>query len=40
MLLPEGVTPHTLRRTFTSLWFFAARDLRRVMGQPGTTSPG
>jgi integrase len=33
MLLPTSVTPHTLRRTFASLCFFAGRDLRWVMGQ-------
>ena len=35
MLLPATVTPHTLRRTFASLCFFAGRDLRWVMGQLG-----
>lgn len=33
LLLPDRVTPHTLRRTFASLCFFAGRDLRWVMGQ-------
>jgi integrase len=28
MLLPERVTPHTLRRTFASLAFMAGRDPR------------
>src|SRR4051812_27779134 len=32
-LLPNAVTPHILRRIFGSLCFFAARDLRCVMGQ-------
>jgi integrase len=36
MLLPE-VTPHTLRRTFASLCFFAGRDPAWVMGQIGHT---
>lgn len=40
MLLPARVTPHTLRRTFASLCFFAGRDLRRVMGQLGHDDPG
>jgi integrase len=35
ILLPASVTPHTLRRTFASLCFFAGRDLRWVMGQLG-----
>lgn len=39
MLLPERVTPHTLRRTFASLCFFAGRDLRWVMGQLGHADP-
>ena len=39
MLLPERVTPHTLRRTFASLCFFAGRDLRWVMGQLGHDDP-
>jgi len=39
MLLPDKVTPHTLRRTFASLSFFAGRDLRFVMGQLGHDSP-
>ncbi len=33
MLLPEKVTPHTLRRTFASLALAAGRDPRWVMGQ-------
>lgn len=36
MLLPH-VTPHTLRRTFASLCFFAGRDPAWVMGQIGHT---
>jgi hypothetical protein len=39
MLLPTRVTPHTLRRTFASLCFFAGRDLRWVMGQVGHDDP-
>jgi GNAT superfamily N-acetyltransferase len=39
MLLPARVTPHTLRRTFASLCFFAGRDLRWVMGQLGHDNP-
>ena len=39
MLLPVRVTPHTLRRTFASLCFFAGRDLRWVMGQLGHEDP-
>jgi integrase len=39
MLLPSRVTPHTLRRTFASLCFFAGRDLRWVMGQLGHEDP-
>ncbi|QEC47017.1 tyrosine-type recombinase/integrase [Baekduia soli] len=35
LLLPERVTPHTLRRTFASLCFFAGRDPRFVMSQLG-----
>jgi len=37
MLLPEKVTPHTLRRTFASLSLAAGRDARWVMGQMGHT---
>lgn len=37
MLLPERVTPHTLRRTFASLALAAGRDPRWVMGQLGHT---
>lgn len=39
MLLPDRVTPHTLRRTFASLCFFAGRDLRFVMAQLGHADP-
>jgi integrase len=39
MLLPASVTPHTLRRTFASLCFFAGRDLRWVIGQLGHADP-
>jgi integrase len=39
MLLPVTVTPHTVRRTFASLCFFAGRDLRWVMGQLGHDDP-
>ena len=39
MLLRTRVTPHTLRRTFASLCFFAGRDLRWVMGQIGHDDP-
>lgn len=35
LLLPEPTTPHTLRRTFASLCFFAGRDARFVMAQLG-----
>ena len=37
MLLPEKVTPQTLRRTFASLALAAGRDPRWVMGQLGHT---
>ena len=37
MLLPDKVTPHTLRRTFASLSLAAGRDARWVMGQMGHT---
>lgn len=37
MLLPERVTPHTLRRTSVSLSLAAGRDPRWVMGQIGHT---
>ena len=37
MLLPDRVTPHTLRRTFASLALAAGRDPRWVMGQLGHT---
>jgi integrase len=37
MLLPQRVTPHTLRRTFASLALTAGRDPRWVMGQLGHT---
>ena len=37
MLLPEKLTPHTLRRTFASLALAAGRDPRWVMGQLGHT---
>jgi integrase len=37
MLLPERVTPHTLRRTFASLALAAGRDPRWVMAQLGHT---
>jgi hypothetical protein len=37
MLLPEKVTPHTLRRTFASLALAAGRDPRWVMAQLGHT---
>jgi integrase len=33
--LPKKVTPHTLRRTYASLCFFAGRDPRYVMSQIG-----
>ena len=39
MLLPEKVTPHTLRRTFASLALAARRDPRWVMAQLGHTDP-
>ncbi len=38
MLLPD-VTPHSLRRTFASLCFFAGRDPAWVMGQLGHEDP-
>lgn len=38
MLLPH-VTPHTLRRTFASLCFFAGRELPWVMDQIGHDDP-
>lgn len=37
MLLPDRVTPHTLRRTFASLALAAGRDPRWVMAQLGHT---
>jgi integrase len=37
MLLPDKVTPHTLRRTFASLALAAGRDPRWVMAQLGHT---
>ena len=37
MLLPQPVTPHTLRRTFASLDLAAGRDPRWVMAQIGHT---
>lgn len=37
MVLPDRVTPHTLRRTFASLALAAGRDPRWVMGQLGQT---
>lgn len=37
MLLPDKVTPHTLRRTFASLALAGGRDPRWVMGQLGHT---
>jgi Phage integrase family len=37
MLLPDRVTPHTLRRTFATLALTAGRDPRWVMGQLGHT---
>jgi integrase len=37
MLLPERVTPHTLRRTFASLALAAGREPRWVMSQLGHT---
>ena len=37
MLLPDRVTPHTLRRTFATLALAAGRDPRWVMGQLGHT---
>ncbi len=40
MLLPDNVTPHTLRRTFASLALAAGRDPRWVMGQIGHTHAG
>jgi integrase len=35
MLLPDGITPHSLRVTFVSLCFLAGRDPAFVMGQVG-----
>lgn len=35
MLLPDKITPHTLRRTFACLALLAGRDVRWVMGQIG-----
>jgi integrase len=40
LLIPEGVTPHTLRRTFASLCFFAGRDARFVMAHLGHADAG
>jgi integrase len=37
--LPEGLTPHSLRRTFASLLIALGRDPRVVMGQLGHTDP-
>lgn len=40
MLLPDRVTPHTLRRTYASLALAAGRDPRWVMAQIGHTDAG
>lgn len=37
--LPEGLTPHALRRTFASLLFAIGETPPRVMGQMGHTTP-
>lgn len=37
--LPEGLTPHSLRRTFASLLVALGRDPRYVMGAMGHTDP-
>jgi integrase len=37
--LPEGLTPHGLRRTFASLLFAIGEPPPRVMGQMGHTTP-
>lgn len=39
MLLPERVTPHTLRRTWAMLALIAGRDVRWVMAQMGHADP-
>jgi integrase len=38
--LPEGLTPHSLRRTFASLLFALGEPPTYVMGQMGHTTPG
>ncbi|HLM26728.1 MAG TPA: tyrosine-type recombinase/integrase [Thermoleophilaceae bacterium] len=37
--MPEGVTPHSLRRTFISILLATGADPRYVMGQVGHTDP-
>jgi len=37
--LPDGLTPHSLRRTFASLLFAIGEPPPRVMGQMGHTTP-
>jgi integrase len=39
-LLPDGLTPHSLRRTFASLLFALGEPPTYVMGQMGHTTPG
>jgi integrase len=39
ILLPDRVTPHTLRRTFVQMAVFAGRDLRWIMDQVGHHDP-
>jgi integrase len=38
--LPEGLTPHSLRRTFASILVAVGDDPTYVMGQLGHTDPG
>jgi integrase len=38
--VPEGLTPHSLRRTFASILFALGKELPYVMAQLGHTSPG
>ena len=39
-LLPDGLTPHSLRRTFASLLFALGEPPTYVMSQMGHTTPG
>jgi site-specific recombinase XerD len=37
--LPDGLTPHSLRRTFASILFATGRELPYVMAQLGHADP-